>query len=161
MKKKGLSLDSTNHYDQWVGIDTLNSKNPTPVALRAVYKNRAAALTNDLGLVAGVAKRANADISGITGEKEDTKKTAAEMWGVITSNAFAFAEEKGMKDLKKSVSQLEKDRRKTIEELHDQEKTDNHDERLARIEKLAQLEAIETELEDKNAVLYGAKLYPR
>ena len=103
MKKKGLSLDSTNHYDQWVGIDTLNSKNPTPVALRAVYKNRAAALTNDLGLVAGVAKRANADISGITGEKEDTKKTAAEMWGVITSNAFAFAEEKGMKDLKKQM----------------------------------------------------------
>lgn len=72
-----------------------------------------------------------------------------------------YLSKKGMKELKKSVSQLERDRHKTIIELHEQDKTDGHDERLARIEKLAQLEAIENELDDKKALLANAQLYPR
>ena len=72
-----------------------------------------------------------------------------------------YLSKKGMKELKKAVSQLERDRHRTIMELHDQDKTDGHDERLARIEKLAQLEGIENELEEKKAVLAGAQLYPR
>lgn len=79
----------------------------------------------------------------------------------INSIETVYLSKKGMKDLKKTVSQLEKDRHKTIQELHDQEKTDNHDERLARVEKLAQLDAIETELEEKRVLLHNAKLYPR
>lgn len=72
-----------------------------------------------------------------------------------------YLSKKGMKDLKKAINQLEQDRKKTIRDLHEQDKTDNHDERLARIEKLAQLDAIESELADKKALLSSAKLYPR
>lgn len=72
-----------------------------------------------------------------------------------------YLSKKGMKELKKTVSQLERDRHKVILELHEQDKTDGHDERLARIEKLAQLEGIETELEEKKALLAGAQLFPR
>ena len=103
MKKKGLNQGSTNHYDQWVRIDTLNTKNPSPVGMRPVYQNRATQLNSDLITVAAVTARANADISGITGEKDAAKLTASQMWGVITGNAFSFAEENGMKDLKKQM----------------------------------------------------------
>lgn len=77
------------------------------------------------------------------------------------NTATIYLSKKGMKELKKNVSRLEKDRKKTIQELHEQEKTDDHDERLARVEKLAQLENIESELDDKRALLHGAKLFPR
>ncbi len=79
----------------------------------------------------------------------------------INSTATIYLSKKGMKDLKKAVSQLEKDRQKTILELREQDKTDNHDERLARVEKLATLDSIEKELDDKRALLIKAKLYPR
>lgn len=72
-----------------------------------------------------------------------------------------YLSKKGMKELKKSVAQLERDRQKVIRELHEQEKTDSHDERLARIEKLAQLDAVEADLADKKTLLQSAKLFPR
>jgi transcription elongation factor GreA len=72
-----------------------------------------------------------------------------------------YLSKKGMKDLKKAVAQLERDRRMTIFSLHEQDKTDGHDERLARVEMLAKLDAIESELADKQALLSSAKLYPR
>lgn len=77
------------------------------------------------------------------------------------NTATIYLSKKGMKELKKDVSRLEKDRKKTIQELHEQEKTDNHDERLARVEKLALLESIESELDEKRILLHGAKLFPR
>ena len=77
------------------------------------------------------------------------------------NTATIYLSKKGMKELKKNVSRLEKDRKKTIQELHEQEKTDNHDERLARVEKLALLESIESELDEKRILLHGAKLFPR
>ena len=52
----------------------------------------------------------------------------------------------GMKDLKKTIANLERDRRQLIENLHDLDKTDGHDERLERNEKLLQLETIEADL---------------
>jgi transcription elongation factor GreA len=79
----------------------------------------------------------------------------------MNTTETVYLSKKGMKELKKIVSQLERDRQKTIRELHDQDKTDNHDERLARIEKLAQLDTIEAELADKKTLLTTAKLYPR
>ncbi len=103
MKQKGLNQSATNHYDQWVRIDTLNTKNPSPVGMRPVYQNRATLLNSDLITVAAVTARANADISGITGEKDASKLKASGMWGVITGNAFSFAEDNGMKDLKKQM----------------------------------------------------------
>lgn len=72
-----------------------------------------------------------------------------------------YLSKKGMKELKKAIAQLERDRHKTILELHEQDKTDGHDERLARVEKLAQLESIENELEEKKSLQLMAQLYPR
>ena len=47
---------------------------------------------------------------------------------------------KGMKELKKAVSKLERLQKQIISELRELDKTDGHDQRLARIEKLAELE---------------------
>jgi transcription elongation factor GreA len=67
---------------------------------------------------------------------------------------------KGMKELKKSISQLEHDRAAAIRGLHDIDKTTGHDDRLERIERLAQLESIENELADKQRTMNEAKLMP-
>ncbi len=72
-----------------------------------------------------------------------------------------YLSKQGMKELKKDVANLERDRKHAIIELHELDKTDGHDERLARIEKLAQLETIESELADKQGYLKVAKLFPR
>ncbi|MFZ2544411.1 MAG: GreA/GreB family elongation factor [Candidatus Saccharimonadales bacterium] len=72
-----------------------------------------------------------------------------------------YLSKKGFKDLKKSIAQLERDRRRTILELHEQDKTDSHDSRLARVEMLARLDGIETELASKQALANSAKMYPR
>lgn len=67
---------------------------------------------------------------------------------------------KGLKELKKSIIQLEHDRQATLQSLRELDKTLGHDERLSRIEKLATLESIEAEIDDKNLVLSNAKLLP-
>ncbi len=68
---------------------------------------------------------------------------------------------KGMKELKKAVSKLERRQHQIISELRDLDKTDGHDQRLARIEKLAELENVESQLADKQLYLSHAKLFPR
>lgn len=68
---------------------------------------------------------------------------------------------KGMKELKKDVSKLERKQKQIIAELRDLDKTDGHDERLARIEKLAELENVESQLSDKQLYLSNARLFPR
>ena len=68
---------------------------------------------------------------------------------------------KGMKELKKSVAKLEHQQAAVIAELHELDKVDNHDQRLSRIEKLANLEIVESALADKRMVLKNAKLFPR
>lgn len=78
-----------------------------------------------------------------------------------TTTEVIYLSKKGMKELKKSIAHLERDRQAVIRELHEQDKSDTHDERLARIEKLAQLESIESELSEKQAYLSSAKLFPR
>jgi transcription elongation factor GreA len=72
-----------------------------------------------------------------------------------------YLSRKGMKELKKTIARLERDQQKAILELHDLDKIDNHDERLARVEKLAQLDAIETALTDSKILQRTAKLLPR
>jgi transcription elongation factor GreA len=67
---------------------------------------------------------------------------------------------KGMKELKKAISQLEHDRAMTIKGLHDIDKTTGHDDRLERIERLARLESIESELAEKHQTILEAKLLP-
>lgn len=67
---------------------------------------------------------------------------------------------KGMKELKKSVATLEHDLQKARQNLRELDKTTGHDERFDRIEKLAILEGIEAELNDKKLILSNAKLLP-
>lgn len=68
---------------------------------------------------------------------------------------------KGMKELKKAASKLERRQKQIITELRELDKTDGHDQRLARIEKLAELESVEGQLADKQLYLSNAKLFPR
>jgi transcription elongation factor GreA len=72
-----------------------------------------------------------------------------------------YLSKKGMKELKKAIAQLERDRHTTIRELHEMDKTDGHDERLARVEKQIQLESIQGEIKEKMDLLRSAKLFPR
>lgn len=72
-----------------------------------------------------------------------------------------YLSKKGMKELKKEVTRLDRDRQNTLAHLRELDKTDGRDERLARIEQLAALEVIESELVDKKMALDQAKLFPR
>ncbi len=67
---------------------------------------------------------------------------------------------KGMKELKKSITQLENDRQKVMQSLHELDKTLGRDERLSRIEKLSELESIEADLEDKKLLISTSQLMP-
>lgn len=67
---------------------------------------------------------------------------------------------KGMKELKKSITNLEHDLQRERQNLRELDKTTGHDERFERIEKLAYLESLEVELSDKQLVLSTAKLLP-
>lgn len=68
---------------------------------------------------------------------------------------------KGMKELKRSVSKLEHQQKQIIADLRELDKTDGHDQRLARVEKLAELESVESQLNDKQLYLSNAQLFPR
>jgi transcription elongation factor GreA len=72
-----------------------------------------------------------------------------------------YLSKKGFKELKKSIARLERDRQAVINDLHEIEKTDGHEERLQRSERLAAIEIIESELADKKMTLANAKLFPR
>ncbi len=67
---------------------------------------------------------------------------------------------KGMKELKKEIAQLEHDRQEVIRSFHDIDRSTGHDDRLQRIERLAQLEALESSLVEKKQTLNDAKLMP-
>lgn len=77
------------------------------------------------------------------------------------TNKIMYLSKKGMKELKKAISQLEHDHHNTLREIREIDKVDGHDERLARIEKLANLEMIESELGEKRRTLANSKLLPR
>lgn len=66
----------------------------------------------------------------------------------------------GMKELKKAIARLEHDRFNAISELRELDKTTGHEDRLVRIEKLAVLETVESELAEKHTMLKHAKPLP-
>jgi transcription elongation factor GreA len=72
-----------------------------------------------------------------------------------------YLSKKGMKELKKEIARLERERLETTVELREMDKTDGHDQRLARVEKLAHLDVLESELADKQMVFNHARLFPR
>lgn len=67
---------------------------------------------------------------------------------------------KGMKELKKNLHKLERRQEQALAEVRDLDGVNDHESRLERVEKLAQLEIIESELSDKQLVLASAKLFP-
>lgn len=66
----------------------------------------------------------------------------------------------GMKELKKSITRLEHERFIAINNLRELDKNTRHDERLERIEKLANLDLIESQLLEKQQTLKMAKPLP-
>lgn len=83
------------------------------------------------------------------------------MQTVEIKQSIILLSKKGMKELKRAVAKLERQQKQAIADLRDLDKTDGHDQRLARIEKLAELETIESQLADKQSYLANAKLFPR
>lgn len=77
------------------------------------------------------------------------------------TNQPIYLSKKGMRELKKRIEQLELERQGIIADLHSIDKGEGHDERLARVEKLATFEMIESELADKKQILNSAKPLPR
>lgn len=77
-----------------------------------------------------------------------------------TSTRPLLLSKKGFHELKKNIAQLEHDQAMILQALRDLDKTNAHEERLERVEKLAQLEAVESELADKRLALSQAKLLP-
>ena len=65
-----------------------------------------------------------------------------------------------MKELKKSIIQLESDKQKVLQSIRDIDKTQGREERLNRIEMLAELDIIESRLDDENLILSTSKLLP-
>ncbi len=78
-----------------------------------------------------------------------------------TAQKTILLSKRGMKELKKAVAKLERKQQQIIAELRELDKTDTHDQRLARIEKLAELEIVESQLADKQMYLMNAQLFPR
>lgn len=79
---------------------------------------------------------------------------------ITTERKTVLLSKKGMKELRKAISQLEHDRQAVIRSLHEAGKTTSHDDRLERVERLARLEAIEAELSEKHQTLTNARLIP-
>lgn len=80
----------------------------------------------------------------------------------ISTNAkkIVLLSKKGMRELQKDIAQLEHDRHTIIRSLHEIDRTTGHDDRLQRIEKLAELESIESALSEKRQTLNNARLMP-
>jgi len=76
----------------------------------------------------------------------------------ISKEKITMLTKKGMKELKKSISQLELDKHKMIQIIKELDKNLGRDERLSRIEKLSDLELIESELEEKRHILSCSRL---
>lgn len=72
-----------------------------------------------------------------------------------------YLSKKGMKELKKQISRLERDRQEMFNGIREIDRTDGRDERLDRAERLAHIEVIDSELADKRLALENVKLIPR
>jgi transcription elongation factor GreA len=79
----------------------------------------------------------------------------------MSTTKVTYLSKKGMKELKKEISRLERDKQAALVRLHELDKTDNHEEQLARAEVLATIEVLESELSDKQLVLKAAMPLPR
>ena len=72
-----------------------------------------------------------------------------------------YLSKKGMQELRKQIKRLEHDLSGAQNDLRDIENSKGHDERLERVEKLAMIDSIMTELSEKRLTLARAKQLPR
>lgn len=72
-----------------------------------------------------------------------------------------YLSKKGIKELKKSIAKLERERAEMQKSLKNLDHGDNREGRLARTERLAHLETIDSELADKQQYMLRAKKLPR
>lgn len=72
-----------------------------------------------------------------------------------------YLSKKGMKDLRKSISRLERSITTAQAELRELEYGTSHEDRFERIGKLSQIESLESELIEKRHQLANAKILPR
>lgn len=79
----------------------------------------------------------------------------------MNTTSTILLSKKGMKELKKTVARLERERQAAINRLRELDKTDNHEQRLERMDRLAELDTVEAQLADKQLQLSHAKLFPR
>jgi transcription elongation factor GreA len=79
----------------------------------------------------------------------------------ISKDKITLLSKKGMKELKKEIVLLENDKQKILKSLRELDKTQGRDERLIRIEMLAELDIIDSKIDDKKLVLSTAKLLPK
>lgn len=79
----------------------------------------------------------------------------------MSTTKTTYLSKKGFKELKKKVSRLERERQEMIIRLRELDKTDNHEEQLARTEYLATIEALEGELYEAQELLKSARPFPR
>lgn len=76
------------------------------------------------------------------------------------TNQTVLLSKKGFQELRSAIKQLEHDRHLAMVRLKETEKTTGHDDRLARNERLAELESVEEALFEKRLLLANAKLLP-
>ncbi len=79
----------------------------------------------------------------------------------MTTTEIIYLSKKGFKELKKQIARLTHDIDKIRSELRELDKSDSHEERFARIQKLASLQSTEAELYEKQVILKNARLLPR
>ena len=78
----------------------------------------------------------------------------------ISKDKITLLSKKGMKEIKKSIIQLESDKQKVLQSIREIDKTQGREERLNRIEMLAELDIIESKLDDKKLILSTCELLP-
>lgn len=79
----------------------------------------------------------------------------------MNSSKTVYLSKKGIKELRKDIARLERELHDMHIGLHELDKTDAHEERLERMERLAQIEVLDSELVDKKQLLQIAKQLPR
>jgi transcription elongation factor GreA len=79
----------------------------------------------------------------------------------MSNSKVVMLSKKGMKELKKSVRRLERRHEQALADVRDLDGVNDHESRLERVEKLAQLEIIDSELSEKQLILANAKQFPR
>lgn len=79
----------------------------------------------------------------------------------ISKDKITLLSKKGMKELKKEIVLLENDKQRVLKSIRELDKTLGRDERLSRIERLAELDIIDSKIDDKKLVLSTSKLLPK